>query len=152
MATDKVIPAASTGTPSVSRRPDFWNSRIVPFLEKHWIALILLFVVIACVRIVSTYDALSLTVDEPIHFASGMQYLANHSYTLDLQHPPLSRALQAVGPYLAGSRPENLSDAWTEGLTILAHSGNFDRTVFLMRLGNLPFFLLACLVVACWVR
>jgi hypothetical protein len=39
-----------------------------------------------------------------------------------------------------------------EGLAILDHSGNFARTVFLMRLGNLPFFLLACFVVAKWAQ
>jgi hypothetical protein len=33
---------------------------------------------------------------------------------------------------------------------VIASSGHVDRTIFLMRLGNLPFFLLACLVVCVW--
>ncbi len=105
---------------------------------------------IACVRIISTYPALSLTVDEPSHFACGMEYIASHSYTLDIQNPPLARPMQAVLPYLDGSRPVGLSKMHDEGLAILAHSPNLDRTIFLMRLGNLPFFLLACLVVCAW--
>ena len=105
---------------------------------------------IACLRIISTYDALSLTVDEPAHLACGMEYVADHVYTIDIQNPPLARAAQAFGPYLAGARPTGLSIMREEGLAIIARSGNFNRTIFLMRLGNLPFFLIACLVVCWW--
>ena len=125
---------------------------LIPFLEKYWLLLWLVLVVIACARIISIYDALSLTADEPIHLACGMEYIASHTYALEAQHPPLSRALQALGPYLAGLRPAGMPDPQQEGLAILAHSRNFDQTVFLMRLGNLPFFLLACCVVAAWAR
>ncbi len=127
--------------------PDFWKDRLAPFFEKYCLVLCLALVGIACVRVISTYSALSLTVDEPSHFACGMEYVASHSYTLDIQNPPLARAMQALGPYLNGSRPVGLPKMHAEGLAILAQSPNLDRTVFLMRLGNLPFFLLACLVV-----
>jgi len=133
-----------------SSRHGFWEAKLAPFLERYCLLLCLLLVGIACARVISTYRALSLTVDEPIHLACGMEYVASHKYTLEPQHPPLSRAMQALGPYLDGSRPFGLAIRNSEALAILASSPNFNRTVFLMRLGNLPFFLLACLVVCAW--
>jgi hypothetical protein len=130
--------------------PGFWDNRLAPFLEKYCVVLCLCLVGIAGVRVISTYPALSLTADEPLHLACGMEYVASHEYTMETLHPPLARAFEALGPYLDGSRPFGLSRTREEGLTILAHSRAFDRTVFLMRLGNLPFFLLACLVVCAW--
>ena len=130
--------------------PGFWEARLAPSFEKYCLVLCLGLVGIACVRVISTYSALSLTVDEPGHLACGLEYVASHIYTLVIEQPPLARAMQALGPYLDGSRPSGLSNSYDEALAILAHSHNFDRTVFLMRLGNLPFFLLACLVVCAW--
>ena len=127
-------------------------TRLESFLERYCVLLCLVLVAIGSIRIVSTYNELSLTSDEAYHLACGMQYVASHTYWYDPQNPPLSRALQALGPYLAGVRPVGLSDGAMEGLAILNHSGNFTRTVFLMRLGNLPFFLLACFVVAKWAQ
>ncbi len=133
-----------------SAEAGFWETRLAPFLEKYCVALCVILVGIACARIVSTYNALSLTADEPAHLACGMEYVANHVYTIDIQNPPLARAAQALGPYLAGARPTGLLNMREEGIAILANSGNFDRITFLMRLGNLPFFLIACLVVCAW--
>jgi hypothetical protein len=130
--------------------PGFWENQLAPWLEKHFLVLCLCFVGIGCARIISTYSALSLTADEPSHFACGLQYLATHTYRYEPEQPPLSRMMQALGPYLAGSRPLGLPSPVEEGLSVIAHSGNVDRTIFLMRLGNLPFFLLACLVVCGW--
>ncbi len=135
---------------TASSQPGFWDARLAPFLDKYCLALCLLLVGIACVRIISTYNALSLTADEPTHLACGMEYVAEHTYTLETQLPPLSRAMQALGPYLAGARPTGLPVMREEGLSIIAHSGNFNRTVFLLRLGNLPFFLIGCTVVCWW--
>jgi dolichyl-phosphate-mannose--protein O-mannosyl transferase len=130
--------------------PGCWEARLAPFFEKYCLVLCLCLVGIACLRVISTYPALSLTFDEPSHFACGLEYVASHMYTIETQHPPLARAMEALGPYLDGSRPFGLFDMREEGLTILAHSRNFNHTVSLMRLGNLPFFLLACLVVCAW--
>lgn len=140
------------GLPQVSRppRPTFWEARLGPFFEKYCLVLCVALVGIACVRIISTYDALSLTIDEPFHLAAAIEYLADHTFTFDVENPPVARAVLALGPYLAGGRPVGKSDIREEGRAILDRSGNVDRTVFLMRLGNLPFFLLACLVVCCW--
>jgi len=125
--------------------PGFWDSRLAPFFEKYCLLLCLCLVGIACLRIISTYNALSITVDEPTHFAAGLEYLTSHVYRINPEHPPLSRMMQALGPYFAGARP--VVDAHSPGVRELASTGNVDRAIFLMRLGNLPFYLLACLVV-----
>lgn len=130
---------------------DSWHARLAPFLERYFLVLCLGLVGIACVRVISTYNALSLTADESIHLACGMQYVAQHIYRCETQHPPLSRMMVALGPYIAGVRPgPNAHGA--EGLDEIAQSGHVDRTVFLMRFGTLPFFLLACGVVCTWSR
>ena len=128
----------------------FWETRLAPFLERYCLLLCVCLVGVGCIRVISTYGALSLTVDEPSHFACGLEYLENHRYTFLREQPPLSRALQALGPYLDGSRLSGLHHTQQDRVSLLARSRSFDRTVFLMRLGNLPFFLLACLVVCAW--
>lgn len=134
----------------VADRADFWQARVCPVFEKYFLALCLVLIGIACARIVSTYNSLSLTVDEPSHLACGMEYLAKHVYHIETQHPPLSRMMLALGPYLAGVRPLGLSAMGAEGVGEIASSGQINRTIFLMRLGTLPFFFLACLVVCAW--
>lgn len=128
----------------------FWETRIAPFLNKYCLGLCICLVGIGSVRVISTYSALSLTVDEPSHFACGMEYLEGHKYTFLREQPPFARAMQALGPYLDGSRLSGLPHTQEGRLTLLARSHSFDRTIFLMRLGNLPFFLLACLAVCTW--
>jgi len=143
----------STGSHTVTVRsaPLFWEIRLAPFFEKYCLVLCLGLIGIGCLRTMSTYCALSLTIDEPAHFACGMEYIASHTYTLLREQPPLSRAMQALGFYLDGLRPPFGLRNTPEGrLILVASSRSFDRTIFLMRLGNLPFFLLACLVVTGW--
>src|ERR1035441_948777 len=55
-------------------------------------------VLIAALRIVSTYTVLSHTIDEPIHLGAGMEWLDHGTITGDASHPPLARALSAIGP------------------------------------------------------
>jgi hypothetical protein len=136
---------------SASSPANLWDKSIAPYLDKYCLLLCLCMVAVACGRIISTYDQLSLTTDETFHFSCAIEYLGNHSFAQDLENPPVARAVQALGPYLLlGARPIERSDAWQEGLAIIALSGNYHRTVFLLRLGTLPFFLLACAVVGCW--
>lgn len=126
---------------------------VVAFLKRYSLPLALLAVAIAVARIVSTYDALSLTTDEPGHFACGIEYLSRHVYRYESQHPPLSRAMVALLPYLKGVRIVD-ADPWpnSEGYKILDHTGDPERMIALMRIGVLPFFLLGCAVVYVWAR
>lgn len=128
----------------------FWESRLAPFLDRYFVILCLCLVAVACCRIISTYGALSLTNDEPTHFACGLEYVTKHVYRIEAQHPPLSRMMEALGPYLMGARPLGIRGPNREGITVIARSGNVERTIFLMRMGNLPFFLLACFAVCVW--
>jgi hypothetical protein len=130
---------------------NLWDKIIAPYLDKYCLLVCVFMVAVACARIISTYSELSLTTDEPFHFACAIEYLGKHSFVQDLENPPVARAAQALGPYLLlGARPVERSDAWQEAVAIIALSGNYHRTVFLLRLGTLPFFLLACVVVGCW--
>ena len=95
-----------------------------------------LLVVIAALRIVSTYTALSHTVDEPIHLGAGMEWLDHGTITGDASHPPLARALSAIGPWLAGERWAPAGNTLLDGLTILGRDAHYDRMLALARLGN----------------
>src|ERR1039457_575218 len=107
-------------------------------------------VLIAALRIVSTYTVLSHTIDEPIHLGAGMEWLDHGTITGDASHPPLARALSAIGPYLAGERWSPAGDSFLDGMAILGRDAHYDRILALARLGILPLFLLACAMVFLW--
>lgn len=115
-------------------------------------AAFVLLAAIASVRIVATYDVFSHTSDEPPHIACGMEWLDQGVYRYEAQHPPLARVAAALGPYLAGIGSQGKPDFQTEGLAILCRDGRYDRNLALARLGILPFFWIAALVVFIWAR
>jgi hypothetical protein len=132
--------------------PGIWNSRIEPFLKKHALVLAACFVLLGAGRIVSTYHVFSTTGDEPAHIACGLQYVAQHIYQYETQHPPLTRAMIALLPYLSGTRPRGKPTFQLEGWDLITYEHHPEATVTRMRLGNLPFFVLGCLVVFFWAR
>jgi hypothetical protein len=101
-------------------------------------------------RIVATYHVFNQTWDEPAHVAAGMEWLDRGRYTYEPLHPPLARIMEALGPRLAGIRSAGQANVWLEGNAILYAGGRYDRNLALARLGVLPFFLLATLVVYAW--
>jgi 4-amino-4-deoxy-L-arabinose transferase-like glycosyltransferase len=110
---------------------------------------------VASIRIVSTYTVFNHTSDEPNHIACGMEWLDRGTYTYEAQHPPLARVAAALGPYLLGIRSQGSPKPDTlevprEGTKILYRDGHYDLTLALARLGILPFFWIACLVMYCW--
>lgn len=109
-------------------------------------------IALASLRIVSTYSEFGPTQDEPAHLACGLQYLAQHVYRYESQHPPLARAMTALGPLLYGCRPLAYRNYNDEGYKVMLHSGHPALVLFLMRLGILPFFILSALVVFFWTR
>jgi 4-amino-4-deoxy-L-arabinose transferase-like glycosyltransferase len=145
-------PVAEAVELPIPRTPNPWESRLEPFLARYALPLVLLFIAIAIARIVSTYNVLSTTADEPAHIACGLEYLTRHTYLYETQHPPLTRAMIALLPYLSGSRTQGVPGFQYEGWAIITYQHHPDRTVFLMRLGNLPFFILGCFVVFFWAR
>lgn len=134
-------------------------------MRKHSLATLLVLLAIGSLRIVSTYNVFSHTFDEPAHIACGMEWLVYGTWNYEPQHPPLARVAAALGPYLASGRPHyvptmaqlglanlGVKQIWDYGLAILYRNGQYDRTLALARLGVLPFFWIASLVVYFWVR
>jgi hypothetical protein len=130
--------------------PQTEDPAIVTWVQKHSLLVFLALTVIASLRIVSTYDVYSQTYDEPAHIACGMEWLSEGIYQFEPQHPPLARVAAAFGPYLAGVRSHRLSGMWDEGMALLSDSGQYDSNLALARLGILPFFCVASLVVYLW--
>jgi 4-amino-4-deoxy-L-arabinose transferase-like glycosyltransferase len=107
-------------------------------------------VLIGSIRIVSSYGVFSHTMDEPTHLGAGMQYLSTGLYTYEQAHTPLARVFAAIGPYLAGERFHNGPIPYTESFRILGTGQHYQRILTLGRLGILPFFWVASLVVFLW--
>jgi hypothetical protein len=125
------------------------------FLERHALALVLALVLLATIRIVATYHVFDHTSDEPAHIACGMELLDQGRYVWEPQHPPLARLAAAVGPYLVGARYQGTKKVdegsmTLEGLQVLYAGNHYAKTLTAARLGILPFFWIACLVVYWW--
>src|SRR5207247_10094656 len=103
-------------------------------LERVAPLVTLVAVVAASVRIVSTYEIFSPTTDEPGHLACGVHYL--QGFICPYEYAPLARAAIAVGPYLAGARPQHLAEILREGLAILGD--HYTWFLALARCGVLP--------------
>ena len=84
--------------------------------------------------------------------ACGLQYLAQHVYRYEAQHPPLARVMSALGPYLAGARPMGIKNQDQEGVAVMYRGGHPAQMLTRMRLGILPFFVAAAFVVWLWAR
>lgn len=121
--------------------------------DHRFMLLIVLMILVGCVRIYSTYDIFSQTWDEPFHIAAGMEWLDKGKYTYELFHPPLARIMSALFLYLNGLRGvEGVNSPWIEGSAILQAGGMYEKNLALARIGILPSFILASLVVALWAR
>ena len=110
-----------------------------------------LLVAIALARITSTYTVFSQTFDEPVHIAAGLEWLDHGTAFLVPYNPPLARVFEAIGPYLDGARFAPAPDPVQLGNRIL-YGGDYLRRLTLARAGNLPFFLLASMLVWAWGR
>src|SRR5690242_20898993 len=138
--------------PKTTGEPSAGPKSFLHLLETRSLILALALIAIAGLRVAATYPEMSATWDEPGHMACGLQYLGEHVYRYESQHPPLARVASAFGPYLSGARPLNGPQQDLEGVAVMYHSGNPGRILTLMRLGILPFFLLAAWIVYLWAR
>jgi hypothetical protein len=91
--------------------------------------------------------------DEPPHIASGLSYIATHTFNANPQHPPLLKEMSAMSLAMAGIRwpdtplarqviaggPDGANMEWPVGNDVIATNGP-DRVMFSARL---PFILLA---------
>src|SRR5207302_2606913 len=129
------------------------------FAELRWQLVVALVGAIALVRVMATYRVFNQTMDEPFHIGCGMEWLQKGTYTLEPLHPPLARVAAAVGPFLEGLRLPQVAviqgwsyDIYSAGNNILYARGRYRLNLGLSRLGILPFFPLAALVVFYWAR
>jgi 4-amino-4-deoxy-L-arabinose transferase-like glycosyltransferase len=147
--------------------------------SKYSFYIVLFLIAVGVWRIVATYKVFSNTFDEPAHIACGLEWLDLGSYNYEAQHPPLARVADAIGPYMDGARiPEgsrsflrmmsnkHAKDAslfrediqklkaamWRDGKEILYNNHTYQRTLTLARMGALPFFIIASLIVWFWAR
>src|SRR5688572_27363444 len=70
----------------------------------RWSLLAMAAVVLGVALLAATYRGHSQTFDEAVHVATGLEWLERGRYTIEPQHPPLTRVAVAVGPYLSGVR------------------------------------------------
>lgn len=113
---------------------------------------------IAVLRVTDTYSSFNHTVDAPIHIACGLEWLQYGTYSLEAEHPPLSRIATAIGPYLAGVRlPPDYREIWQSyrvglgNIALLSGDGYFPNLVR-AKLGVLFFFIMSMAVVWTWAR
>lgn len=113
-----------------------------------------LLILCACLLAASTWRVYGHTWDEPEHLAAGLELLDRGKYEYDTEHPPLARAMIALGPYLAGAHSFGTPppDGTQEGIDILYDGGHYDRTLVLARLGALPFLPLLLFAMWLWAR
>jgi 4-amino-4-deoxy-L-arabinose transferase-like glycosyltransferase len=128
------------------------DQAVLAWLRQHSFAVFLLLVVIASLRIVATYTVFNHTIDEPFHIACGMEWLTKGVYKYATEQPPLSGVVAALGPYLIGVHGYGKPGVYQEGAAILSADGHYDRNLALSRLGILPFFWIAALVVYLWAK
>jgi 4-amino-4-deoxy-L-arabinose transferase-like glycosyltransferase len=113
-----------------------------------------LLILAACLLAASTWRFYSNTWDEPEHLAAGIELLDKGRYEYDTEHPPIVRALMALGPYLAGARSFGTPppDGVQEGVDILYTGGHYDLYLTLARLGTLPFLVMLLFCAWLWAR
>jgi hypothetical protein len=133
-------------------------AQFLNFLTRHSLAAVIVLLSIATVRICLTYSIYNHTSDEPAHLGCGIEWLDKHSYQLEPQHPPLTRVMAALGPYLDGNRYLAISNSpgipnmFEEGVTILYGKSHYWRTLTLSRIGILPFLWIGGFVVFFWAK
>ncbi len=127
----------TTDSPT-GRRTSFLEATAVIFL-----------VVLGLARIILSYPAVSETIDEGSHIATGLEWIDQGTYALNQENPPLARVAVAVGPYLSGAVAGNTVD---ERVHVLRAGGAlpYPRALHYARLGVFPFFVGAALVVWLW--
>ncbi|MDQ3137244.1 MAG: glycosyltransferase family 39 protein [Gemmatimonadota bacterium] len=79
-----------------------------------------------------------------------MEWLDRHRYSYETLHPPLARVAVALGPWLDGGKSLGREGIEQEGTAILHEQGHYARSLRLARLGVLPFFIAAAILVGAW--
>ena len=95
--------------------------------------------IIAAIRIASTYTTFSETADEPVHLNAGIELLTLHQYDFHLVDPPIPRIAFAIGAVAEGARQVSFAELDRRFRT----GSSYRHMLAMTRAGNLPFFALA---------
>jgi hypothetical protein len=117
---------------------------------RPWRFAVALVACLATIAVVATYPVFSQMWDEPATLAAGMEWLSTGAYHYEAQHPPLARVASALLPYLRGARSLGNHGIYDEGRALLGEGVQYRSTLFLARLGMLPFFWLMLVACARW--
>ena len=116
---------------------------------RPYVWALLLVIAFGVGRIVATYPSVGETVDEHSQTATGVEWWDQGTYLLNQENPPLVRVVLALGPVLAGAPSGTTVD---ERVHVLDGGAPYPQTLYLARLGALPFFVVAALVAWAWGR
>ncbi|HEV2720411.1 MAG TPA: glycosyltransferase family 39 protein [Thermoanaerobaculia bacterium] len=115
----------------------------------RWFLACAAIIAITLLRVGATGHVFSPTFDEGAHIAAGQEYLVQHTYLVDPQHPPLARIFFAL-PFLGTPPPPG--DMIGRGKALLETGDHVPRKIAQARRGNLLFLLVGCIGVTLWAR
>jgi hypothetical protein len=127
--------------------------------RHHWLVLALL--AFGILSVVSTYTRLSETDDELFHVSCGMEWWETGVYKRQPLHPPLGRVMGASLVYLDKllneTPPEKLAatnpaEPAAKPKPKLSPREYYMKRMVLSRLGELPYYILSCVLVYLWSR
>ena len=104
-------------------------------------------VVIAAVRMATTFRVYSQTVDEATHVGAGLELLQSHRYTIQNENPPLPRVIWAGLARAAGMRIDQSKPEFHQQLLSVFGHENYRGQLFIVRTGSLLFYILACIAI-----
>jgi hypothetical protein len=108
-----------------------------------WISVLIL---IAAIRIASTYTVFTQTYDEAEHAGCGVLWWSERTFCV-LETPPFARIFEGLGPWLMGANPRLEAPSFH---ATFVSTGDYFRAAAWARAGVLPFFVLASVFVALW--
>ena len=127
--------------------------------KRYISAAVALLLLVGAARIALTYRRTAQCFDAPASIAAGVEWFDRGTYTIDPIYPPMPRITIGLPLYFSGewypnfaaddSHGHNYNDA---GNSILYRDGHHLRNLSLSRLGVLPFFLIAGILVFLWTR
>jgi Dolichyl-phosphate-mannose-protein mannosyltransferase len=148
------VPTSDNTNTKVAVAPNAAMNGTAGFFSRPlgWALCLTLLLGIGILRIVSTYHVFNHTIDEPSHLACGIQWWEKGVYTIETKHTPLARISVAFLPYMSGLRAPMQFTRWQDTYPILSADGHYWRNLTLARIGVLPYFVIATLVVFFWTK
>jgi 4-amino-4-deoxy-L-arabinose transferase-like glycosyltransferase len=127
-----------------------------PSMNRRWrpapAAAAVLLIVLAALRIIPTYRTFSATTDEATHVGAGLELLQLHRYELQVVNPPAARVVLAIVPTITGMRFDPAGTYGDQLHNVFYGQGQYERNLFVSRIGNLVFLALASMALFLWTR